>query len=630
MLDRMKITEGDDFIAKSLEHASIPTLLTALVHITGDLSVIRGSIRPGKARMGDYQGALSHQDQATARALALDALKRFRDDGCVLPTQPSPEALREMMSFLVGEPVPDEYVPMMLSEPPPPAGGQCGLRTSVIVVGAGMSGLLQAYRLKEAGAPFTIIEKADAVGGTWHENRYPGCRVDVGNHFYSYSFEPNSQWSEYFCRRDELAAYFQHFAERHGLLEHIRFGTEVVRAAFDEDRNKWKVTVRTRDGATETLESNVLVSAVGQLNRPQIPEIPGRDRFRGVQMHSATWDPSVSLEGKRVAVIGSGASAFQLVPEVAKIAGQLSVFQRSAPWMLPNPIYHDQVSEGAKWLMAHVPFYAKWYRFLLFWPATDGSLPSLKIDPDWPHADRSVNALNEQQRVYLLDYMKQQVGDDAELLAKITPTFPVMGKRILQDNGSWLRALKRENVELIAEAVTQIDEQGIVGTGRRYDVDVIVYATGFHANKFLWPMEIVGLGGRKLHDVWGDEPRAYLGITVPGFPNLFCLYGPATNLAHGGSIIFQAECQVRYVMGCIAALTATGASAMDVKREVYEDYTKRLVEELDSFVWSHPKADSWYRNKAGRVVNTSPWRLVDYWNWTLAPIVSEYELRLNA
>jgi 4-hydroxyacetophenone monooxygenase len=495
----------------------------------------------------------------------------------------------------------------------------------VLVIGAGMSGLLQALRLKEAGIPFTVVEKNDSVGGTWYENRYPGCRVDIANHFYSYSFEPYP-WSEYFSRRDELLEYFRSFVTRHGLAAHIRFNTEVTAARYDEASATWQVELKSHGSATAPLTVNAIVSAVGQLNRPRIPDIAGREQFQGTQLHSAEWDPNIDLTGKRVAVLGSGASAFQLVPEVAKIAKQLYVFQRSAPWMLPNPLYHEAVSPQFRWLVQHVPYYARWFRFLIFYPGSDGILPALRIDREWAHPERAVNALNDHYRGQLLEYMKSQVNGNLELLEKVTPKFPFMGKRMLQDNGSWLKALQQPNVSLIDEGVTRIDATGIVASQGHYDVDVIIYATGFHATKFLWPIDMVGRGGKHLGEVWGDEPRAYLGITVPDFPNLFCLYGPATNLAHAGSIIFHSECQVRYATACIQALLENGARAMECRREVYEDYTRRLIAELETLVWSHPACDSWYRNRSGRVVTTSPWRLADYWKWTRAPDLKDYTL----
>jgi 4-hydroxyacetophenone monooxygenase len=471
-----------------------------------------------------------------------------------------------------------------------------------------------------------VVATPSPIGGTWYENQYPGCRVDIANHFYSYSFEPYP-WTEYFSRRDELLEYFRHFVKRHGLADHIRYNTEVTAAKYDEKHAVWDVELKSNTGgAPRKMRVNALVSAVGQLNRPRIPQIEGREKFSGVQLHSAEWDPELDLTGKRVAVIGSGASAFQLVPEVAKLAARLYVFQRSAPWMLPNPLYHEPVSTQFRWLVQHVPYYARWFRFLIFYPGSDGILPAIRIDKDFAYPERAVNALNDQYRAQLVEYMKYQVNGNMELLEKVTPKFPFMGKRMLQDNGSWLRALQQPNVELISEGVTRVDERGIIASQGRYDVDVIVYATGFHATKFLWPIEMIGRGGKNLGEVWGDEPRAYLGITVPDFPNLFCLYGPATNLAHAGSIIFHSECQVRYATACIQALLENGVRAMDVKPQVYEDYTRRLIAELETLVWSHPAADSWYRNRAGRVVTTSPWRLADYWKWTRQPDLADYTL----
>jgi 4-hydroxyacetophenone monooxygenase len=632
------ITESDEFIAQQLEGASIPTLMMSLIHITGDSSPLKGKIRPKVVMMGGFQGGLSEADQASVREAALEALKAYRDRGGTLPPQPSPALVQEMMNFMVGERVGDEYVPMMLEELALDGNDSRAPRWSrevpaavrekfhVLVIGAGMSGLLQALRLKEAGIPFTLVEKNDSVGGTWYENQYPGCRVDIANHFYSYSFEPYP-WSEYFSRRDELLNYFRHFVKRHGLEPYIRYNTEVTSARFDEEDSVWQVELKSNTGgAPRTMRVNALVSAVGQLNRPRIPDIAGREDFKGMQVHSGAWDPSIDLKGKRVAVVGSGASAFQLVPEAAKVAAQLYVFQRSAPWMLPNPLYHEAVSSQFRWLVQHVPYYARWFRFLIFYPGSDGILPAIRIDKSWPHPERSVNALNDQYRSQLIEYMKSQVNGNLALLEKVTPKFPFMGKRMLQDNGSWLRALQQPNVELITEGVERIDATGIAASGGHYDVDIIIYATGFYATKFLWPIEVTGRNGKRLSEVWGDEPRAYLGITVPEFPNLFCLYGPATNLAHAGSIIFHSECQVRYATACIQALLETGSKAMDCKPQVYEDYTRRLVAELETLVWSHPAAHSWYRNKAGRVVTTSPWRLADYWKWTRAPDLKDYTL----
>jgi 4-hydroxyacetophenone monooxygenase len=544
-----------------------------------------------------------------------------------------------MMGFLVGQEVPAEYVPMMQEEMALDGVDQRDVawdgislearkRFRVAIIGAGMSGLLAAIRLEEAGMPYVVLEKNDGVGGTWLENSYPGCRVDVANHFYSYSFAPNHEWPEFYSRRDDLRAYFDRCAMEFGTRGKIRFRTEVVSARYDEASRRWTLRIRNPDGGEESLDASAVISAVGQLNRPKLPAIPGIDTFAGPAFHSAQWQHQHRLDGKRVAVIGTGASAFQLVPELAKITSRLFVFQRSAPWMVPNPRYHARVSDAKKWVLSHVPYYARWYRFLLFWPGSDGLMPSLEVDPEWPHPERAVNAANDAMREMFTAYMASQIGDDAELLAKVTPTYPPFGKRMLLDNGSWLAALTREHVDLVTTPIEEITKDGIRCTdGTDYAVDAIVFATGFHANRFLWPMDIRGRDGLSLREHWGDDPRAYLGITMPRFPNLFCLYGPGTNLAHAGSIIFHSECQVRYVIGCLAALLRNGHMTMECRQDVHDAYNARFDERHKTMVWSHPGMNSWYKNAAGRVSTTSPWRLVDYWGWTKEPNLADFELR---
>ena len=636
----LPITDDDATIAAALEDLSIPTLLLSMVHMTGDTSLLRGPIRPRGVFLNEVQGFMSDEDKAAVRARALEVIKAYRDGGCRLPPPPSPETIHEMMCFLVAGDVPEEYVPMMLEEMELDGRDQREFHWDrtvpeeakqafhVVVIGCGMAGLLAAIRLKEAGIPFTVIEKNPSVGGTWYENRYPGCRVDVGNHFYCYSFEPNPDWTEFFAQQQELQAYFERCMEKYGVRDRIRFETEVVAASWDERAHRWSVRIRKADGSIETLRANAVVSAVGQLNRPKLPEIRGIDRFQGPWMHSAAWKQDCDLTGKRVAVIGTGASAFQIVPAIAERTGRLFVFQRSAPWMFPNPNYHAKVGPGKKWALRHLPYYGRWYRFLLFWPGCDGGLEAMRIDPEWPHQDRSTSALNDATRQAFTQYLKDQVGGDEALFAKVVPDYVCLGKRTLQDNGSWLAALRRDDVELVTDPIAEIREDRIVcESGAEVPVDVIVYATGFHANRFLWPMEIMGKGGVKLAEQWGDEPSAYLGITVPGFPNLFCIYGPGTNLAHGGSLIFHSECQILYIMGCLKVLLESGHRALECTQRAHDEYNHRLREKLAGMVWSHPSIQSsWYRNSKGRVTVLSPWRLLDYWSWTKQPKLEDFEL----
>ncbi|MCU1373459.1 MAG: putative flavoprotein involved in transport, partial [Actinomycetia bacterium] len=463
--------------------------------------------------------------------------------------------------------------------------------------------------------------------GTWYENQYPGCRVDVGNHFYCYSFEPADHWTEFFAQQPELHRYFVDVMGRHGIEPHVRWRTEVVRAVWDEPSATWLVTVRTADGAEEVLTARAVISAVGQLNRPFVPEIPGLDDFEGPTFHSARWDHSIELKGARVAMIGAGASGFQIAPTIAEDVAHLTVFQRTAQWMFPNPNYHAKVGPGVTWAMRHLPFYGRWYRFLIFWPASGRSIEKSKIDPSWADQQRAVNDTNELTRQMFTDWITSQV-QDPELLAKVIPDYPATGKRTLQDNGSWLQALQRDNVELVRDGIDHVERDAIVTVdGVRHEVDLIVCATGFQVNKFLWPMEIVGRDGVVLSEQWdgGEEASAYLGITVPNFPNFFCLYGPGTNLAHGGSLIFHSECEMRYISGCLDILVSGGRRSMDVRKDVHDAYDERHQAEINSTVWASPAIKhSFYKNRSGRIRSLSPWPLADFWSWTRTPDAEEY------
>ena len=625
----------DEEIARALQGVSIPTLMLSLVHMSGDAELIRGRLRPAGLFLNEVQGFMSEEDKEEVRRLALPIIADYRDRGCPEPEPVSPELLREMMSWIACEEVPLEYVPMLMEEMEldgtdarrtTPRGGDGRDDFPVVVIGCGESGLLAGIRLKEAGIPFTIVEKNAGPGGTWYENSYPGARVDVGNHFYCYSFEPSDMWTEYFARQPELQSYFASVMTKHGIEPHVRWETEVTALRWDDPTGTWQVTVRDRDGQESQMAARAVISAVGHLSRPHIPDIPGHDSFAGPSFHSARWDHSVDLTGRRVAMIGAGASGFQIAPAIAETVGHLSIFQRTAQWMFPNPNYHAEVEPGVRWALRHLPFYGRWYRFLIFWPACDHGLAGARVDPSYPDQQTAVSERNEMTRQVFSQWIESQVGDDPELLAKVLPGYPATGKRTLQDNGSWLRTLKRDNVELVRTGIERIEPDAVVTVdGVRHPADVIVYATGFYSNRFLYPMTITGRDGVDLRKMWGERPAAHLGITVPGFPNLFMMYGPGTNLAHGGSLIFHSECQMRYISGCLEELIAGGHRSMEPRQEVYEDWHRRTQEEIGTLVWAQPSVrHSHFKNAHGEIHTLSPWRLVDYWTWTKKPDLSEF------
>jgi len=633
-----RITEDDEAIQSALQDAHIPSLMLALVHLTGDVSILRGDIRPSSdfaTFLADPQGGITAEQQATIRARAFDVLKAYRDGGGRLPPPPSEETVHEMMNFIIGQPLSQDYVNFLMGElalngedsyaqPIDTVPDAVKQRFHVVIVGAGMSGLLAAIRLKEAGLPYTIIERNADVGGTWFENTYPGCRVDSPNHVYSYTFAPND-WPQHFSQQRVLREYFSRCATEYQLRDHIRFNTEVEEAAYDDRTQRWKVQVRTPEGRREVLEANAVISAVGQLNRPKFPDIKGRESFKGVAFHSARWEHQHDLTGKRIAVIGTGASAFQFVPEIAKQAGDVVVFQRTPPWILPTPDYHADIPAGKHWLLNHVPYYAKWFRFWMFWRTAEGLLSMVTTDPEWPDQAHSVSAANDMLRLMLIENIKMLVGDNPDLLDKATPHYPPGGKRMLLDNGNWLLALKRPNVHVVTDPIREITPRGVkTESGTEYAVDVIIYGTGFQANRFLFPMQVKGRNGVDLHAHWNGDPRAYLGITIPGFPNLFCLYGPNTNIVVNGSIIFFSECEVRYVLGCLKLLLEKGHAAMDCKPEVHDAYNAKIDKGNLGMAWGTPHVRSWYKNSKGRVTQNWPFTLLEFWNQTQAPDPADY------
>jgi 4-hydroxyacetophenone monooxygenase len=622
------VLDSDEAIAAALEDLSTPALIAAVVQTTGDPSLLRGPIRPRQFVINEYQGKLSEEEKATLRAQALVAICVWRDAGCPSAAPLSPEVIREALDWIACEHVPDDYAAMFQDEMDwagaeprrlrlTPAAKEAAGGLSAIIIGCGEAGLLSAIRLKEAGIAFEIIEKNDDVGGTWWENSYPGCRVDVASHYYSYSFAHDHDFPEYYSRQPELHRYFRSIADEHGITEHVRWHSEVERAVFDEATSRWEVSIRNADGRVETASAPILISGVGSLNRPKLPDIPGLDDFTGPAFHSARWDPDVDLTGKRVALLGAGASGFQIGPAIVDEVASLTVFQRTPQWMAPNLRYHQPVAPGERWAISQLPGYASWLRFILMWQSSDKNLEYVRGDPSWPDFPRTANELSATRREQFVGWIEQLVGDDPELLAKVTPSYPPGAKRLLLDDGTWLRCLADEKVELITDEIVAIDESAIITNEGRFEVDVIILATGFRANEVLFPMEVVGRGGQRLSEAWDGGPAAYQGVSVPDFPNLFILNGPATGLAHGGSVIFMTECQVRYVTESLRVLLEGGHTTIEPSREAYARYRDEVQAEVATLMWGHPAVGhSWYQAADGGVYVLSPWRLVDYWEMT--------------
>jgi 4-hydroxyacetophenone monooxygenase len=344
-------------------------------------------------------------------------------------------------------------------------------------------------------------------------------------------------------------------------------------------------------------------------------------------LHSALWSDDIDVSGKRVAVIGTGASAMQLVPSIVDKVASITVYQRSAQWARPVKGYSDPITDGAQWLLAHLPFYVKWYRFNMFWRYGDGLLPLLRKDPAWPHPERAVNKGNDRHRQELTDFILSELKYRPDLIAKCVPTYPPYGKRILLDNG-WFRTLTKENVELVTDTIEHFASDGIVtADGTLRLADIIVIATGFKVTEMTARLNITGRCSKNLRETWaGDNPTAYLGLTVPDFPNLFCMLGPSSGPAHGGSVIFQSECQSRYISTCLVEMIERGLAAIDVRQDIHDGYIRKVDAEHEAMIWTHPGMTTYYRNNNGRVFSAMPWRFVDYWAMTHDPDFSQYRL----
>jgi cation diffusion facilitator CzcD-associated flavoprotein CzcO len=486
---------------------------------------------------------------------------------------------------------------------------------SVAIVGAGFGGVAAAARLKQQGRDdFVVLERGERIGGVWRANTYPGIACDVPSHLYSFSFAPNPAWSRRFSPGSEIQAYLDGVAERFGLKPHMRFGQDVTRASFDEETGRWRLAVANG----EDVEADVLITACGQLTRASIPALPGLDRFRGPMFHSAHWDPDFDPSGKRVAVVGTGASAIQFVPRIAEQVAHMTIFQRSAPWVLGkmDRLYPERVRR----LHERRPFLTRMWR--KGWWLWFESLVPVFTRPAAP-AGRITKALYK----LLADANRfAQLRGDRELWRKTTPDYPVGCKRILI-TAEWYPTLRRPNVDLETGGITEVTEDCVVtADGRSVPVDAIVFGTGFTATEFLAPMEVFGRGGRRLADAWARGAEAYLGITVPDFPNLFCLYGPNTNIVINGSIIYFSELEVRYILESIRLLLDGGHRALDCRHDVHDGFNKRIDDANRSMAWGASKVNSWYKNANGRVAQNWPFSLLEYWQQTRRVDAADYEL----
>ena len=627
------LTASDETIDEAVKYADPMVLRGLLYQLTGDEEVANTELAPDMFLHLKMYRLAKDSDVELIRSKAVAFLKDYRDRGAGDIDLGPTERLFRSLSLIAGEEIPEAERDMWMEvtafdpwvrgltwkgEPPPKKAREA---FTVGIIGAGLSGLNAAVHLKRAGVSFTVFEKNPEVGGTWYENVYPGSRVDSPSRTYTHMFGLNFSYPYNYCPQEENLRYFKWVADHFSLRENIRFKTEVTSLKWDDNDQVWEVMTKAPDG-TKTSRVNAIISCVGFLSRPLMPDIKGMDSFRGIACHTAEWPRGLDLTGKRVAVIGTGASGYQTAPVIAKVAAHTYVFQRTPSWCMPNSTYLKELPEQITWLERNIPYYVNYNRFRLSWfygpkPVSEAAC----IDPNFkdPHA---VSAANKKLRDHCVTFIRKKLESRPELIDKMIPDAPPMSSRpiTIDEDDSIFDALVRDNVTLVSDGIDQITPTGIKIGDREYEVDVILYATGFRANDYLWPMDIQGRNDARIKDLWKkDGARAYLGIMVPDIPNFFMMYGPNSNNWGGLHVIDLLELTSRFALECIGGLIAQQKRSVNVTTDAYWRYNGELDRAEANMVYKDPRTRSYYQNSFGRSAVNGPVDIRRMFNWLRDP-----------
>lgn len=625
---------SDDFIRKAIDMSNLNALRLALLQVTGDEELAKMRVRKQAIRGGALFGyVVIEEDHAALKAKAFDYL---RSGAYATPPPPSREEARKLIDLFSDAPVTDAefnfgYEELAYEEFPrdinwtnkPSAETLAGFK--VIVIGAGISGIAAAIQLKRLGIPFTVLERQSGIGGTWLRNTYPEARVDTSSYLYQFKFEKNYPWKEFFASRDETQQYLDHVATKHGVKDNFLFDREIVAARWDEARSLWVLTIRHADGREETEETNVIISGSGLFNQPNMPDIPGIANFKGPIFHTAQWDHSVEYRNKRAALIGTGSTGTQLAPSLARECESLAIYQRTPNWIMAMENYRAAVQDEVRWMFDTMPYYWNWHCYAAFF--TGQQLQGLQTyDPEWQAKGGGVNERNDGVRANLVDYIRSKVGDVPELFEKLVPKHAPLVRRLVVDNGFY-DALRRDNVELVTEGIETITPNGIKTVdGVERNFDLIVLGAGFKVSEYLWPVNYVGRDGATLEKSWKkDGARAYLGITMPGFPNLFVFYGPNGQPRSGGFYSW-AEVWTRYAVGSVVQMIEGGHHSIEVRDDVFNDYNERMDAAHKNLIWE-AEGHSYYVNEHGRSAVNMPWTTDEYHAMVEKPNLSDFEVR---
>lgn len=624
----------DDFIRRALGHAHLNALRVALYQQTRDPEIAAMKVETfapaGTPFLAHVVAAESH---ALLKAKAFEYLR-----GKSSSTKPPPtrtEAL-ELMSLFQGEAVDpaaagygfeelafDDFSRETNWHGVRPAAAN---DIMVTVIGSGFSGILAGIQLSRLGIPFRIIERQAGIGGTWELNDYPEARVDITTFLYQYKFVKNYPWKSYFATRDELKAYIEAVVDEFAIRDRIEISTRLTDARWDAVRRHWTLRIEHVDGVAETFVSNFVISASGLFSTPNLPDIAGIEDFQGAMFHTTAWDHSYELAGKRVALIGTGSTGSQLMPELARRAETLKVFQRTPNWVTPVRGYHDIVSPEKRWLLETMPYYSNWFCYSHH-VAQMQSQNLHEVDPEWVAAGGHINEKNDKLRKGLTRYIRKKVGARDDLYAKLVPSYAPMARRLVVDNG-WYDALLRSNVELIATGIDHFSADGIVTRdGVLHAVDLVVLGAGFKVSRYLFPVDYVGRDGTTLASLWeADGARAYQTMCLPGFPNFFMLYGPNAGV-RAGSFHSWMEVLMRYIAKAIVVMVEGGHDVIEVRRDAYDRYNAELDAEMAKMLWEREKGGGgYYVNQFGRSGVNMPWTLAEFHRRTEAPDLKDFDL----
>jgi 4-hydroxyacetophenone monooxygenase len=626
-------------IEDAMAHADPMVLRGLLYQLTGDEEVAATTVKGAGTALAAVEDPA---EVARLRAKAVAYLEAHRDAGTgPLDIGPA-ERLPRSLALAAGvDELPPRDLPIWLEElalDPWVRGldweGATPTGTlesfSVVVIGAGMGGLNAAAQLAHAGIDFTVLEKNSGVGGTWHENRYPGARVDSPSRAYVHIFGVDYSHPYPWCPWQENQRYFNWVADTFGVREHIAFDTEVVSLTWNEGTSKWEIEAKGPEGR-RVLHANVVISAVGLLSRPRLPEIEGMGDFAGRSFHTARWPEDIDLADARVAVIGTGCSGTQLVPELARLAGHVTVYQRTPQWLFEHKGYLSPYAPQVGWLDRNFPYHTHFTRFRAHWLlGPDLSKPFREMDPtfDDPHAPSAVHKRIREERIA---FIERKLAGRPELIEKMIPPHPPFSTRPVQVDSDYCYydAFLRDNVTLVTEEIARITPSGVRTTdGAEHAADVIVYATGFRANECLWPMDVRGREGRSVEELWAkDGPRAYLGVMLPGFPNFFMIYGPNMNPYGGLGVINHEEMATRYMLDCIKQVVSTGHRSVDVTEEAYWRWNDALDERERYKIYKDRRARSYYTNEHGRSSTNCPFGGNEMWHRLRTPDADDLVVR---